>query len=583
MACIEQLQIAGIRSFNPDSSERQGIRFQKPLTIILGPNGCGKTTIIEALRNACTGELPANTLKGAAFVHDPKIAGESEVKAQIRLQFRTNSGQQMLIGRSYQLTQMRDKQKFETLDVSLQTRDPQTGSVVSQSYRCSDIDKLVPDLLGISKPILDNVIFLHQDDTNWPLSDAKTLKKRFDEIFSSTRYTKALEELRKMGKENRDKIKEHVANLAVFKQKREQAHLLRAQMEDTEKKISGVQEQIKSIDAVVAKIQQHINETGQQAEEIQQLESDTIKLQGQVEALVHQREMLGRNLAAVSEESGMTLSPSPLYILLPPHPPHPHPLLSDDKLREVLSKFDSVFDTLKQQRADAEHRVRTLTAEVRDNDGHIMRIKNEREFLLKQKSEHDGRVGRLQTMLRAMAQTAEVQVTVDVENDFDEAAMLTFFDALQAKLEELKRLREKERSEARWAQEDVERQLSTARQQRDQMLAELKALECKNESARPKLRDLKDRYNALSAAEKEQEDAARHLASLEAELQSKQQEEATTNAALAALREQHGALQEQSDALRADAQSRRDEQQAAHRLRVLREQREKLAVEERMC
>ena len=38
--------------------------------------------------------------------------------------------------------------------------------------------------------MLDNVIFVHQEESNWPLADGATLKKKFDEIFSATKYTK---------------------------------------------------------------------------------------------------------------------------------------------------------------------------------------------------------------------------------------------------------------------------------------------------------------------------------------------------------------------------------------------------------
>jgi len=43
-------------------------------------------------------------------------------------------------------------------------------------------------LMGVSKAILENVIFVHQDEANWPLQDPSTLKKKFDDIFSATRY-----------------------------------------------------------------------------------------------------------------------------------------------------------------------------------------------------------------------------------------------------------------------------------------------------------------------------------------------------------------------------------------------------------
>ena len=49
MAEIKKLQIQGIRSFGPSQDDRQNIEFSSPLTLILGQNGCGKTTIIGNL------------------------------------------------------------------------------------------------------------------------------------------------------------------------------------------------------------------------------------------------------------------------------------------------------------------------------------------------------------------------------------------------------------------------------------------------------------------------------------------------------------------------------------------------------
>ncbi len=56
----------------------QTIEFEPPLTLIVGPNGCGKTTVIECLKYITTGDMPANT-KSGAFVMDPKIVDQTEV------------------------------------------------------------------------------------------------------------------------------------------------------------------------------------------------------------------------------------------------------------------------------------------------------------------------------------------------------------------------------------------------------------------------------------------------------------------------------------------------------------------------
>lgn len=76
--------------------------------------------------------------------------------------------------------------------------------------------------LGVSKAVLENVIFCHQEDSNWPLSEPATLKKKFDEIFASTRYIKALEQFKQIKKDQSLEIKiekERVENLAIHRTK----------------------------------------------------------------------------------------------------------------------------------------------------------------------------------------------------------------------------------------------------------------------------------------------------------------------------------------------------------------------------
>ena len=50
------------------------------------------------------------------------------------------------------------------------------GEKVSISQKCSELDKQVPELLGVSAAILDNVIFCHQEESDWPLQVLYTHK-----------------------------------------------------------------------------------------------------------------------------------------------------------------------------------------------------------------------------------------------------------------------------------------------------------------------------------------------------------------------------------------------------------------------
>ena len=38
--------------------------------------------------------------------------------------------------------------------------------------------------------VLENVVFVHQEESLWPLADGATIKKKFDDIFAATKYTK---------------------------------------------------------------------------------------------------------------------------------------------------------------------------------------------------------------------------------------------------------------------------------------------------------------------------------------------------------------------------------------------------------
>lgn len=47
MAMIEKMSIRGVRSFGVDDSDTQTIIFERPLTLVVGSNGAGKTVNVN--------------------------------------------------------------------------------------------------------------------------------------------------------------------------------------------------------------------------------------------------------------------------------------------------------------------------------------------------------------------------------------------------------------------------------------------------------------------------------------------------------------------------------------------------------
>eukprot|EP00605_Chrysophyceae_sp_TOSAG23-4_P001898 GSChrysophyteH1.ASY1.ANO1.2096.1 assembled CDS len=280
---ISKLSIRGIRSFDPGHEE--AIEFYSPLTMILGANGCGKTTVIEALKYATTGSLPPGARAGHSFVNDPGMTDSSEVKAQIKLRFNNNAGEVNVISRSLQLTKKKVKMEFKALDGLLRMKSRDDNKYSSISMKCAELDKMVPELLGVSPPIIENVILTHQEDSSWPMADGATLKKKFDDIFESTRYTRALEAFQKSKKEFAAKAKDLKAemmelgahlqsvktdkhSLSECEERQEECSLQVSELSD---KIENVQSRVDTYKAEKEQLEQRYREVDQLTLKIDEL------------------------------------------------------------------------------------------------------------------------------------------------------------------------------------------------------------------------------------------------------------------------------------------------------------------------
>ena len=106
------------------------------------------------------------------------------------------------------------------------------------------MDRQVPMLMGVSNAILENVVFCHQDESLWPFSDQANLKKIFDEIFDTTKYTKALNELRQTSKKYSKYAREFKQELDLTVKDFEQFTKIKANISQYEAKIVDVSARI---------------------------------------------------------------------------------------------------------------------------------------------------------------------------------------------------------------------------------------------------------------------------------------------------------------------------------------------------
>ncbi|KAL6899887.1 hypothetical protein ACP4OV_006545 [Aristida adscensionis] len=379
MSTVDKMLIKGIRSFDPEN--KNVITFFKPLTLIVGPNGAGKTTIIECLKLSCTGELPPNSRSGHTFVHDPKVAGETETKGQIKLRFKTAAGKDVVCIRSFQLTQKASKMEFKAIESVLQTINPHTGEIqkVCLSYRCADMDREIPALMGVSKAVLENVIFVHQDESNWPLQDPSTLKKKFDDIFSATRYTKALEVIKKLHKDQAQEIKTFRLKLENLQTIKDLAYKLRDNIAQDQEKLDASKSQMEQLKEKIQGIENKILRMETTLDELR-------RLQGQISTKATERSTLftlqQQQYAALSEENEDT----------------------DEELMEWQTKFEeriALLETkiskLGRELDDEGKNSSMLSKSISDLTREIGKLQAEADAHMKMKQERDSEIKKIFT------------------------------------------------------------------------------------------------------------------------------------------------------------------------------------------
>ncbi|XP_076276381.1 DNA repair protein rad50 [Lasioglossum baleicum] len=293
MSRIRRLSLRGIRNFG-DENEEATIRFSRPLTLILGPNGTGKTTIIEALKYASCGEFPPNSDRGKFFIHDPTLSMTSSVRAVVKAEIVDRVGNIFTICRTMKCSKANVTSTFKTLDSALSRINKGTKEVVSITNRCTDVDAELTLAMGVSKPILDYVIFCHQEDLSWPFNDGKKLKEKFDEIFDSANYNKALESIVKYMKESNVKVK-------LLQEEQHSCQIIVSQVEDKEKNLKDHKKRLQIAIEKIEQVNQELEPIAQKITNLEKLDTKYRDLQIQEKSKRTEYDLSKQQLERVKE------------------------------------------------------------------------------------------------------------------------------------------------------------------------------------------------------------------------------------------------------------------------------------------
>uniref|UniRef100_A0A8C2ZBU6 RAD50 double strand break repair protein n=1 Tax=Cyclopterus lumpus TaxID=8103 RepID=A0A8C2ZBU6_CYCLU len=254
MSKIDKMSILGVRSFGIEDKDKQVISFFTPLTVLVGPNGAGKTD-----------------------------AHETDVRAQIRLLFTDVNGEKVTILRSMSCTQKAKNYTFKSLEqVIIRTKD---GEKVSLSSKCGELDREMISALGVSKAVLNNVIFCHQEESNWPLCEGKALKDKFDSIFAATKYIKALETMRQLRAKQKITVGKCQESLVYLKQNKEKARQMRETVATKEAQLMASRDSIKQIESQIEPLENLMTDIDTKLGKVMKLDNDIKALDSRKEQM----------------------------------------------------------------------------------------------------------------------------------------------------------------------------------------------------------------------------------------------------------------------------------------------------------
>jgi DNA repair protein RAD50 len=446
------------------------------LTLIVGYNGSGKTTIIECLKYATTGDLPPNS-KGGAFIHDPSLCAENEVLAQVKLSFQGTSGARMVCTRSLQLTVKKSTRSQKTLEGQLlMIKD---GERISLSKKVVELDQIMPRYLGVSKAVLESVIFCHQEESSWPMSEPATLKKKFDEIFEALKYSKAIDNIKTLRKKQ-------VEQLNNYKQLEGQYKV------DLER--SGRMEQQSRV--LSAEIEAMREETIQKSREIKAAANKAEQLRGKVlefEHLVNKLDMLQEQIRFKDESIRDLEATTRLRTE------------SDEELSQMLEKHEEIMSQHQAAVDTQESSLKDIEQEMKTVQGQIGAAMTSLGKLEAEKQAYDRQVERREAKIKELARANGL---TGFEGELDEMQLSEFMDRVPAISRQQKldfdRSKRELRAGVQKAQDilsDLKQRKSALKQAQEAAMSEIKAAEKKIAATTPDLNRVKVSESAKTQLE----------------------------------------------------------------------------------
>lgn len=341
----------------------------------------------------------------------------------------------MVATRNLQVTVKKNARTQKTLEGSLlMLKDGEKHSI---STRVAELNTVIPQYLGVSKAILDNVIFCHQEESLWPLGEPKVLKTKFDEIFEAMKYTKAIENIRVIRKDRTVELGQLKIIEANAKEDKDRAGKSEKRQAALFDEIEELRSDYEKVDAECTEAQQKANDAYNHAARFEQIVAQLNGKRITFNANKESVETLQDNLKQMAE--------------------------SDDELQEMLDQYEERIATYATQQDDSRQQYGALKEELQQDRNTLGSKQGEIGKYEAQKEQHDRQIQHRESLIKETAKRHSIrgydyEITDKHVSDFQQVLGKMSRDQNKT----LDRVREDTQQELREAQNDLN-QLNTRR------------------------------------------------------------------------------------------------------------------------
>lgn len=345
---------------------------------------------------------------------------------QVKLAFKDTQGHKVIVTRSVQVTVQKNSDvKMKTLDGNLVIE--KGGQRNSVSTKVAQINEYMLEFLGVSPAILDNVIFCHQDDSLWPMSEPLALKKKFDDIFDASKYTKVVDNLKIMRKK-------YMADLALLKQTEETEKINKEKGERLRKKADALEKVTDDLHRQLEEIRETIKVAAAEKMEKRIEANKASTAVEDLKAKTREAEFIRRNIGVLKSQMEELME-------------------SDGWLESTIAQYDERLAQYNEQQADVTEQFHALKESEKDLTRQMSQKQTEQGQHQAQKESHERHLERRGQFVREAARHHGIRgYDGDLDSDQIQDFLSRIGKASRDKDREFERIRKAASDEATEAQ-----------------------------------------------------------------------------------------------------------------------------------